>query len=54
MTKVKTKNTVLDNCGFLVSAHIGQLTCSSLCSAVILSAVYGEKTDFPLVPARAG
>lgn len=51
MTKLKTKITVLDKCGFLVSTHIGQLTCSSLCSAVILSAGYGEETEFPLVPA---
>lgn len=51
MTKLKTKKTVLDKCGFLVATHSGQLTYSSLCSAVILSVGYGEETDFPLVPA---
>lgn len=51
MTKLKTKNTVLDKCGFLVSTHIDQLIYSSLCSAVILSAGQWEETDFPLVSA---
>lgn len=50
MTKLKTKKTVLDKRGFLVATHSGQLTYSSLYSAVILSVGYGEETDFPLVP----